>query len=85
MKGKESISFHRYTKVFLLQLKVIRLTSGPDLFDVDDPSFNLLDLAAEEGRRAVRFKAAETYLEAAPQLLLQVYITYKRTSIVEGT
>ena len=72
----------RYAKVFLLQVEIVRKSSLDDE-DGDDDGF-LLDAAADEVRRAVRFKAAETYLEAAPQLMLQVYITYNRTTLLEG-
>ncbi len=64
----------RYVKLFLVQQSL----SNPGVTEEQ------LERASDEQRRAVTFKATETFLEAAPQLLMQVYITYKRESADTG-
>ncbi len=66
----------RYLKVIRLQLKLV--IAGENLEDASAASAAGESEVASEERRAVLFKATETFLEAAPQLFLQVYIAYKR-------
>jgi len=62
----------------LLQLSLIN--AHDDEEDIQDEQAEKVD---EEARRVIQLKAVETFLEAAPQLVLQIYIAYRADDLLK--